>query len=592
MEQLLTRWGRELDRDLPLNEYPRPQMRRDSFLNLNGWWDYAIYPKEADFGGWQGKIVVPFSPETILSGVNRTVTPDDRLYYRRAFSYHNTNDRALLHFGAVDYACEVTLNGRVLGSHRGGYYPFTFDVTETIREGENELCVAVTDPSETGSQASGKQTSKRGQIWYTPQSGIWQTVWLEEVPENYIVAVKLTPDIDTDVLAAEVTLSGEKQPVTFTVLDGGEKKTSVTTSGRTASIRLTDYRLWSPEDPCLYDLEGGCGADKVVCYFGMRKFSVGKDEKGFSRLMLNNRPYFQNGLLDQGYWSDGLYTAPSDEAMIYDIQTMKDLGFNMLRKHIKVEPLRWYYHCDRLGMLVWQDMVNGGAPVKQFVVAALPGVGLALDTKHAGRLPDGPENYKLFSRQDPAGREEYYEDTARMIDTLYNCVSLCLWVPFNEGWGQFDALKACRFFREKDPTRPIDHASGWHDQGGGDLNSFHIYFTPFLFPKMDKTDDRVIALTEFGGFSMIVPGHVFNTEKNFGYRIYKTKEALEKALRHLYLDRIAPLIDKRGLSALVYTEVSDVEDETNGFLTFDREVLKVDPDLMREINGKIGFGKQ
>ena len=589
MEQLLTRWGRELNRELPLNDYPRPQMRRESFINLNGLWDYAIQPKTDPFDCWQGQIVVPFSPETILSGVNRTVTPDDKLYYRRTFVYRKTGDRALLHFGAVDYECEVTLNGVVLGSHRGGYYPFTFDVTEAIKEGENELLVSVTDPSETGSQASGKQTSKRGQIWYTPQSGIWQTVWLEEVPENYIVSVKLTPDIDTGVLKAEAELAGEKAPITLTVFDKGEKLTAVTTSGRSASIAMGDFRLWSPEDPYLYDLEVACGADKVICYFGMRKFSVGKDEKGVSRLMLNNKPYFHNGLLDQGYWSDGLYTAPSDEAMIYDIQTMKDMGFNMLRKHIKVEPLRWYYHCDRLGMLVWQDMINGGAPVKQFVVAALPGLQMAFNTKHAGRLDDGPENYRLFSREDKAGREEYYEDAGRLIDTLYNCVSLCLWVPFNEGWGQFDAVKAFRYFREQDPTRIIDHASGWHDQGAGDLNSFHIYFTPFLFPKMDKNDDRVIALTEFGGFSMVTPGHVFNTEKTFGYRIYKTKDALEKALKHLYLDRIAPLIEKRGLSALVYTEVSDVEDETNGFLTFDREVLKVDMDLMKEINSRIGF---
>ncbi|MBQ6118426.1 MAG: glycoside hydrolase family 2, partial [Clostridia bacterium] len=277
MEQLLTRWGRELNKELPLNDYPRPQMRRDSFLNLNGLWDYAILPKEETLTAYQGKIVVPFSPEALLSGVNRTVTPDDCLYYRRTFAYHKTGDRALLHFGAVDYECRVTLNGTEVGGHKGGYYPFTFDVTEVIREGENELRVSVTDPSETGSQASGKQTSKRGQIWYTPQSGIWQTVWLEEVPDNYIVSVKLTPDIDTDVLQAEVTLSGEKTPVTFTVLEQGVKKTAVTTSGRSASIKLSDYRLWSPEDPFLYDLEVTCGTDTVLCYFGMRKFAVGKD---------------------------------------------------------------------------------------------------------------------------------------------------------------------------------------------------------------------------------------------------------------------------------------------------------------------------
>lgn len=589
MEKLLTRWGRELDREKPLDDYPRPQMKRESFINLNGRWDYAILPAKEEFSGYQGEITVPFSPETILSGVEKTVTPDDKLYYRKRFSFEKTNERVLLHFGAVDYACTVTLNGTELGTHRGGYYPFTFDITYAVKNGENELTLVVTDPSETGSQASGKQTSKRGNIWYTPQSGIWQTVWIEEVPANYIENIRLTPDIDTDVLKAEVEINGERTPVTFTVIDRGTRLASVSTSGRSASIKMTDYKLWTPEEPYLYDLEVTTGTDTVICYFGMRKFGVGKDENGVPRMMLNNKPYFMNGLLDQGYWSDGLYTAASDEAMIYDITSMKEMGFNMLRKHIKIEPLRWYYHCDRLGMLVWQDMVSGGTPVKQLTVAVLPGVQTVFNNKHLGCLSDGSENYKLFSREDKAGRKEYYTDAKRMIDELYNCVSLCLWVPFNEGWGQFDAAKACDFFRDNDPTRIIDHASGWHDQGAGDVNSFHIYFTPFLFPKRDRNDDRVIALTEFGGFSMSTPGHVFNTEKTFGYRIYKNKDDLQKALKHLYLDRIKPLINKKGLSAIVYTEVSDVEDETNGYLTFDREVTKVDVDFMKEINSQIGF---
>lgn len=587
MEKLLTRWGRELNREQPLNDYPRPQMERNSFINLNGIWEYAIYPKEITFGGYEGEIVVPFSPETILSGVGRQVTPGDVLYYKKKFTFTKTNDRVLLHFGAVDYECRVALNGSWLGSHRGGYFPFSFDVTDVISEGENVLTLEVTDPSETGSQASGKQTSKRGNIWYTPQSGIWQTVWLEEVPDSYIRSIRLTPDIDTDVLKIELETEGDKHPATFTVYDHGEKLTSVSTSGKTASIRLNSYTLWTPEEPYLYDLEITCGKDKVKSYFGMRKFSVGKDDNGTPRLMLNNKPYFHNGLLDQGYWSDGLYTAPDDEAMIYDIKTMKDMGFNMLRKHIKMEPLRWYYHCDRLGMLVWQDMINGGGEVNQLSAAVLPGVSMALNNKKLGVLNDGAANYRLFSRTDKAGRKEYYTDAKRMIDNLYNCVSLCLWVPFNEGWGQFNAKKAFKFFRENDPTRLIDHASGWHDQGVGDLNSFHIYFTPFFFPKYDKNDERVIALTEFGGFSMSVDGHRFNTEKTFGYRIYKEKPALQKALKHLYLDRIAPLIKAKGLSALVYTEVSDVEDETNGFLTFDREIVKVDIDFMKEINDQI-----
>ena len=587
MEKLLTRWGRTLDRACPLPEYPRPQLRRASYICLNGPWEYAILKKDAPFAGYQGEITVPFSPETILSGVERAVTPEDALYYRRAFAFKKTAARALLHFGAVDYACEVSLNGTALGEHKGGYLPFTFDITDALKEGENELTLLVTDPSETGSQASGKQTSKRGNIWYTPQSGIWQTVWIEEVPETYLTGLKLTPDIDAGELRVELGTNGEFPGAAVRVLEAGALKAELTAAEPAFSVPLDDFRLWSPEDPFLYDLEIDLGEDRVTSYFGMRKFSVGKDERGFTRMMLNNKPYFQNGLLDQGYWSDGLYTAASDEALIYDIQTMKDMGFNMLRKHIKIEPLRWYYHCDRLGMLVWQDMVNGGGEVNQLSAAVLPGLQVAFGQKKAGRLSDGEKHYGLFSRTDKAGREEYYKDAGGMIGLLYNCVSLCLWVPFNEGWGQFDAAKACEFFRQRDNTRLIDHASGWHDQGVGDVNSFHIYFTPFFFPKFSAADDRVIALTEFGGYSKQTPGHVFNTEKFFGYRKYASTEKLSAAIRKLYVERLAPLIRKKGLSALVYTEVSDVEDETNGFLTFDREVVKVDIGFMREVNSHI-----
>ena len=587
MQELLTRWGKTLDREHPLNDYPRPQMARDSFFCLNGVWEYAIQPTKEAFAGYQGEIVVPFSPETILSGVKRSVTPEDTLYYRKRFSFRRTKARVLLHFGAVDYACEVKLNGVLLGAHKGGYTPFTFDVTMALIDGENELTLAVTDPSETGAQASGKQTFRRGQIWYTPQSGIWQTVWLEEVPETYIEGLKITPDIDAGAVTVRVAVGGGSAEARLQVISAGETIAEGETAGNEAVIRLPGFSLWTPENPYLYDLTVTAGEDTVKSYFGMRKFGVGVDEDGFPRLMLNNKPYFQNGLLDQGYWSDGMYTAPSDEALIYDIQTMKDMGFNMLRKHIKIEPLRWYYHCDRLGMLVWQDMVNGGGRVNQLTAGILPAFHLALNSRKLGNISDGEKHYKLFSRENEAGRDEYYENAGEMIDLLYNCVSLCLWVPFNEGWGQFDALKACDFFREKDPTRLIDHASGWHDQGGGDLNSFHIYFTPFFFPKRDKDDARVIALTEFGGYSMQTPGHVFNETKFFGYRKYYDKQKLTDAVAALYLDRLLPLIHKKGLSALVYTEVSDVEDETNGLLTYDREVIKIDPEIMRQINSQM-----
>lgn len=587
MEKLLTPWGEKLNKEMPLSEYPRPQMERESFICLNGRWDYAIYPTNRVFSGYEGEIIVPFSPECVLSGVERNVTPSDTLYYRKKFDFKKTNDRVLLHFGAVDYKCDVTVNGTHFGTHFGGYYPFTVDITKVVTDGENEITLKVTDPSETSSQASGKQTSKRGNIWYTPQSGIWQTVWLEEVPENYIESIKLTPDIDSDILKVEVFTKGEKSEISAAAYDNGEKIAFAEASGDTLVLKLSDYEKWTPETPKLYDLVIKCGKDEVKSYFGMRKFSIGKDSDGFTRLMLNNEPYFHNGLLDQGYWSDGMYTAPSDEALIYDIATMKEMGFNMLRKHIKIEPLRWYYHCDRLGMLVWQDMINGGDIYNTSATTILPAFALATGLKKAFRVRDTKENYKLFSRLDKKGRDEYYTDAERMINTLYNSVSICMWVPFNEGWGQFDSVKACEFFREKDPTRIIDHASGWHDQGAGDVNSFHIYFTPFFFPKYDKNDERAVCLTEFGGYSMSIDGHRFNTEKTFGYRIYKSKEALEKALEALYLKRIQPLIHKKGLSALVYTEVSDVEDETNGLLTYDRKVVKVDIDFMKRVNENI-----
>lgn len=587
MEKLLTRWGKELNREMPLSEYPRPQMARDSFICLNGIWEYAIYPTGIPFSGYEGEIVVPFSPESILSGVERNVTPEDTLYYRKKFTFTKTNDKVLLHFGAVDYKCEVTVNGNVFGTHTGGYYPFTIDITKSVIDGENEITLKVTDPSETSSQASGKQTSKRGNIWYTPQSGIWQTVWIEEVPSRYIKSVKLTPDIDNDLLRVDITSEGELNEIKVTALDKGEEICTVTTTGGTAVLKLSDYKLWSPEEPYLYDLKIEAEKDTVSSYFGMRKFGIGKDSDGFTRLMLNNEPYFQNGLLDQGYWSDGMYTASSDEALIYDIQTMKDMGFNMLRKHIKIEPLRWYYHCDRLGMLVWQDMINGGDVYNTSATTVLPAFALATGLKKTLGIKDTKENYKLFSRLDKKGRDEYYTDAERMINTLYNSVSICMWVPFNEGWGQFDSVKAAEFFRSLDSTRVIDHASGWHDQGAGDVNSFHIYFTPFFFPKYDRNDERAICLTEFGGYSMSIDGHRFNTEKTFGYRIYKSKESLQKALEVLYVKRIQPLIHKKGLSALVYTEVSDVEDETNGLLTYDREIVKVDIDFMKKINEQI-----
>ena len=588
MENLLTRWGRELDTNLPLNDYPRPQMKRNSFINLNGEWNYTISDKDKKFAGFQGKIIVPFSPECVLSGVGKVLRPDEVLYYQKLFTFRRTGHRVLLHFGAVDYACTVTLNGTAIGEHKGGYLPFTFDVTAAILEGENDLRVTVTDPSETGTQARGKQTFKRGGIWYTPQSGIWQTVWLEEVCEDYVKDIRLTPDIDAGTLTVELVYS-DRVPAKAgaMVLDKGDIKAVCEIVDGKGVIKMKDFELWSPEHPYLYDLKIAAGDDIIESYFAMRKFSVGPDENGTMRILLNNKPYFMNGLLDQGYWSDGMYTAPSDEAMIYDIQTMKDLGFNTLRKHIKIEPLRWYYHCDRLGMIVWQDMINGGSGYNFMAIGTLPFLSMLFRNKHAGMVSDGEKHRKFYGREDEEANRVFYEESAAMIDLLYNVPSLALWTPMNEGWGQFDSVKAYEFYKKKDPTRLVDHASGWVDHGAGDVNSFHIYFTPFAFPKFDKNDNRPIALTEYGGYSMKVPGHVFNPDKTFGYRIYKTKETLEAALCKLLGERVKKAMTDKGLSAAIYTEVSDVEDELNGLLTYDREVVKVTPETVRAANDQL-----
>lgn len=580
-EAMLTPWGEALDREHPLPEYPRPQLRRNSYLNLNGIWEYAITKTAEKPAAVQGEIVVPFSPETPLSGVGHILQPDEYLWYRRSVTLPEgffRGGRLLLHFGAVDQCCTVWVNGQEAGSHTGGYLPFALDVTELIEGDAFTLELRVTDPTDTGSLSRGKQRLKNTGIWYTPQSGIWQTVWMECVPENYLRSLRITPKPEENAVHIRLEADDPAMAAVTICRDGGIIAEGQTDENgeSTLTIPAEELRLWSPEDPFLYDVSIVLpGGDRVESYFGMRAFGIGKDEKGLPRLLLNGKPYFQNGLLDQGYWSDGYYTAPSDEALIHDIAEMKRLGFNMLRKHIKVEPLRWYYHCDRLGMLVWQDMMNGGESYSPLSIYVFSNLGL--------RVKD--DRYRYFSRSDEAGRTHYYEELGQMIDLLYNTVSLALWVPFNEGWGQFDALKAAEFIRKRDDTRPIDHASGWYDQGGGDIKSIHWYFRPYHHKQPPK-EQRPICLTEYGGYNCAVPGHCWGEGAEFGYKKIADPAEFNRAFQKLMEEQIIPA-KERGLAAAVYTQVSDVEGERNGLLTYDRKVCKANEAIFRAVNAKL-----
>ena len=580
-EAMLTPWGEALDREHPLPEYPRPQLRRNSYLNLNGIWEYAITKTAEKPAAMQGEIVVPFSPETPLSGVGHILQPDEYLWYRRSVTLPEgffRGGRLLLHFGAVDQRCTVWVNGQEAGSHTGGYLPFALDVTELIEGDAFTLELRVTDPTDTGSLSRGKQRLKNTGIWYTPQSGIWQTVWMECVPENYLRSLRITPKPEENAVHIRLEADDPAMAAVTICRDGGIIAEGQTDENgeSTLTIPAEELRLWSPEDPVLYDVSIVLpGGDRVESYFGMRSFGIGKDEKGLPRLLLNGKPYFQNGLLDQGYWSDGYYTAPSDEALIHDIAEMKRLGFNMLRKHIKVEPLRWYYHCDRLGMLVWQDMMNGGESYSPLSIYVFSNLGL--------RVKD--DRYRYFSRSDEAGRTHYYEELGQMIDLLYNTVSLALWVPFNEGWGQFDALKAAEFIRKRDDTRPIDHASGWYDQGGGDIKSIHWYFRPYHHKQPPK-EQRPICLTEYGGYNCAVPGHCWGEGAEFGYKKIADPAEFNRAFQKLMEEQIIPA-KERGLAAAVYTQVSDVEGERNGLLTYDRKVCKANEAIFRAVNAKL-----
>ena len=577
-------WTDKVDLKNPLADYPRPQFKRDCWQSLNGEFEYHIATRgEKWIEDYTGTIIVPFAVESLLSGVEKPLRPTDRLWYRKCFTLNEDlkGKRILLNFEAVDWQCKVYINKELVGKHTGGYCEFSFDITDYLTDGENVLTVCVYDPTESGWQQRGKQDNHPHGFWYTATSGIWQTVWLEGVSETHINSIKLLPDIDNSSFNIKTEISaGTYNSLMLYVYDKGDEIVSAEISTDEDIKMPDDFKLWSPEEPNLYDIElnlikDGKVVDCVTSYFGMRKFGIGKDKFGVVRLMLNNKPYFQRGLLDQGYWPDGGLTPPCDEAMIFDIKEMKRLGFNMLRKHIKLESMRWYYHCDRLGMIVWQDMMSGGAYIGNLFAGVMPNI--------VPHLKD--DKYNIFKREKKEARDDYKRELGEMINQLYNVVSIFCWVPFNEGWGQFDSLKICNYVKSMDTSRVVDHASGWYDQKGGDIKSLHRYVFPVTMPKLDNK--RAFVITEFGGYQNTYTGHTWTDNKTFGlYLKFKNKDTLTNAYKKLHEKQIIPLIDK-GLCGTVYTQVSDVENELNGIYTYDRAHLKIDEETIIAINKKL-----
>ena len=578
----------------PLAEYPRPAMRRDSCEILNGPWQYAITQTAEYPAAWQGSILVPYSPEAPASGVGRTLQPGQWLHYHRLFAPPaGEGGRVLLHFGAVDYACAVQVNGHLAGGHRGGYWPFTLDITDLLNgTGRNSLWVAVQDPTGHGTQARGKQTLKPGGMFYPAQSGIWQTVWLERVPDNYIQTLTVTPDYDARTVTVRVHTAKPGGAVNLwamvraggvTIAEDWGSDEADQDGEVTLNIPEEHFFPWSPDTPFLYDLTVGTNQgeeaefDTVHSYFALRKWSCAPDAHGVLRFCLNGKPILLNGLLDQGYWPEGLYTPPSDAAVERELSEVKALGFNLLRKHAKIEPQRWYYHCDRLGLIVWQDIVNGGSTYNLWFVTYLTNVLQPL----LRRFPDGKACRRLLSRAKPVSREEYAHELADTVQALRCHPCIACWVPFNEGWGQFDAGKAVQALRTLDGTRLVDEASGWFDQGGGDVHSLHNYFYPLRI----RPQKRTVALSEYGGIAWPMPGHE-PPHKTYGYGTAKDRKELTARYKKLQLKTVLPQLEK-GLSALVYTQLTDVEDEVNGLFTYDRAAVKPDANAVRSVNAAL-----
>ena len=571
-DRIRTAWAEQVDPANVLPEYPRPILERTDWKNLNGLWNYAIRPDdEAKPAQFDGEILVPFAVESSLSGVQKPLGPKNALWYDRTFTVPAkwNGKRILLHFGAVDWKAEVWVNNIKIGEHTGGYAPFSFDITPALVKGENTLTVKVNDPSSEGFQPRGKQSERPYLLWYTTVSGIWQTVWLEPVPETHIKTVKTTPDIDKGTLTVQADAETTDKTVTeVKVLEGGNVVASgKSMNGQAVRLNIPDAKLWSPESPFLYDLEitlseNGKTVDKVKSYAAMRKFSTRMGDDHIIRLQLNNKDYFQFGTLDQGWWPDGLYTAPTDEALLFDIVRTKELGYNMIRKHIKVEPARWYTHCDRVGMIVWQDMPSGDETPEFQWRQYFTGQDLK-------RSPESEANF----------RKEWQE----IIDDLYSYPCIGTWVVFNEGWGQFKTVELANWTKAYDPTRIVDAASGGnHYPEGGDLLDLHNYPEPQMYLFDAK---RANVLGEYGGIGYKVEGHTWETDRlNVPAKATGMKEATDTYEQ--YADILKKLI-ARGYTAAVYTQITDVEGELNGLMTYDRKVVKLDEERLKKINREI-----
>jgi beta-galactosidase/beta-glucuronidase len=577
-DKILSKWAMDINPSAPLPEYPRPQMTRENWFNLNGLWQYAIVDKgTVQPSSFQGEILVPYAIESALSGVGKTVGKDKELWYQREFEVDRSMKKGdlLLHFGAVDWEAEVFVNGKRVGIHQGGYDPFFFEISGALVSGKKQqLTVRVWDPTDDGPQPRGKQVNKPHAIWYTPVTGIWQTVWLEAVPNQYISSIRNNPDLDNKQITvqAEVMNPEPGQMVSVSLMANGELLAEEKVpAGKEVTFTISNPNIWGPENPFLYDiearlLEGRKLVDAVKSYTAMRKISMLPDENGNQRLLLNDKFLFQYGPLDQGWWPDGLYTAPTEEALVFDIDKTKDMGFNMIRKHVKVEPARWYYHCDKIGMLVWQDMPSGDMGNRW---ESRPGV-LGKGTEKNRT----PESIAIFKKEWKA-----------IMDANYNFPSIVVWVPFNEAWGQFNTEEIVNWTVAYDPSRMVNGASGGNYTLEGQIMDMHNYPDPVMPDPKIWGKKQILVLGEYGGLGLPIEGHTWQEKDNWGYQSFEDQAALKKRYSKLIMD-LKPLLPM-GLSAAIYTQTTDVEIETNGLMTYDRKVIKLDPQFLKQLHEEL-----